>query len=301
MSDRSVWFASAGSGRCPLRAAVSNCCSASEWSGIIPFSTARARKMVAGSGLNGVSHRAAGHGCCMRRSKLAARSMLPHCETISRSDQRRRITCSSRAASGSRRCFPWRALHAASSSFALHYFGRSSEATAFRDVPQSEGFGQSASVLVRLDPAQVADQLRRAVAAVPPGTHCYICGPVGLIDCAMVEAAHRLPADAIHREVFTAALPTGAQTDQPFVIRPARSGMDVPVPAGVSIVAALAASGIEVPVSCEQGVCGTCVTTVLDGEPDHRDSFPMDHERAAGDTMTLCVSRARSALLVSDL
>ena len=59
--------------------------------------------------------------------------------------------------------------------------------------------------------------------------------------------------------------------------------------------------GIEVETSCEQGVCGTCLTRVLDGEPDHRDTFMTPAERAANDQMTLCCSRAKSPVLVLDL
>ena len=47
--------------------------------------------------------------------------------------------------------------------------------------------------------------------------------------------------------------------------------------------------------SCEQGVCGTCLTGVLEGEPDHRDVFLTDAEKLANDRMTVCVSRAKSA------
>ena len=36
--------------------------------------------------------------------------------------------------------------------------------------------------------------------------------------------------------------------------------------------AALAAAGVEVLSSCQEGTCGTCETGVLDGAPDHRDS-----------------------------
>jgi vanillate O-demethylase ferredoxin subunit len=62
-----------------------------------------------------------------------------------------------------------------------------------------------------------------------------------------------------------------------------------------------AAHGIEVPVSCEQGICGTCLTGVLEGEPDHRNLVLSDEERKANDEITLCCSRAKSDLLVLDL
>ncbi len=53
--------------------------------------------------------------------------------------------------------------------------------------------------------------------------------------------------------------------------------------------------------SCTEGTCGTCETAVLDGAPDHRDSVLTDEERAAGDTMMICVSRSATAKLVLDL
>jgi ferredoxin len=68
-----------------------------------------------------------------------------------------------------------------------------------------------------------------------------------------------------------------------------------------SLLAALKGLGISVSVSCEQGVCGTCACTVLEGTPDHRDAYLTDEERAANDQILVCCSRARSARLVLDL
>jgi vanillate O-demethylase ferredoxin subunit len=75
----------------------------------------------------------------------------------------------------------------------------------------------------------------------------------------------------------------------------------VAVPAEKTILEALAEQGVRVVSSCSQGVCGTCITGVLDGEPDHRDAFLSEGERKACDKMLLCVSRAKSARLVLDL
>ena len=194
-----------------------------------------------------------------------------------------------------------RALHAVGGSFELNYFARSPDHAAFRDVPDAEGFGTSVAMVYGAGPAEVADHVHRALAATPPGTHCYICGPAGFMQCAIAQATDVLPSNAVHRESFTAAPPADMQANQPFVVRLARQGLDVAVAADKSIVEALAEAGVAVPVSCEQGVCGTCVTRVVSGEPDHRDNFLMDDEKAAGDMMTLCVSRSRSGLLSLDL
>ena len=68
-----------------------------------------------------------------------------------------------------------------------------------------------------------------------------------------------------------------------------------------SIVAALKTIGIKVEVSCEEGVCGTCVCTVLEGECDHRDVYLTDEEKADNDQIMTCCSRAKSARLVLDI
>ena len=81
----------------------------------------------------------------------------------------------------------------------------------------------------------------------------------------------------------------------------ASSGRIVVVPADRTVVQALTDAGVEVLTSCEQGVCGTCLTRVLEGEPDHRDLYFSPEEHAANDQFTPCCSRAKSARLVLDL
>lgn len=86
-----------------------------------------------------------------------------------------------------------------------------------------------------------------------------------------------------------------------FTVKLARSGGEYVIPSDKSIVQALAERGITIETSCEQGVCGTCLCGVLAGAPDHRDAILTDHERAAGDRMMPCVSRAKSEVLVLDI
>ena len=86
-----------------------------------------------------------------------------------------------------------------------------------------------------------------------------------------------------------------------FKVKIASSGEVITVEDGVRIVDALGEHGIIIPVSCEQGICGTCLTGVLEGEPEHNDVFMTDEEHAANDQMTLCCSRSKSEMLVLDL
>lgn len=119
---------------------------------------------------------------------------------------------------------------------------------------------------------------------------------------AVLQSARRLGWEEarLHFEFFQAE-PVLADGDRAFSVRLARSGKTVQVGAQQSVLHALLAAGVEVPTSCEQGICGTCVTRVLEGTPDHRDSFLMPEEHAANRCFMPCCSRARSPWLVLDL
>ena len=51
----------------------------------------------------------------------------------------------------------------------------------------------------------------------------------------------------------------------------------------------------------EIGVCGTCITKVIDGMPDHRDHVQTASEKAANRTITVCCSRSKTRRLVLDI
>jgi vanillate O-demethylase ferredoxin subunit len=138
--------------------------------------------------------------------------------------------------------------------------------------------------------------------AAPDGqTRLYVCGPAGFMDAVIGTAlAQGWRDDQVHREYFAAA-PIDHAGDTAFDIRIASTGAIVHVARDTSALAALAASGITVPSSCEQGVCGTCVTRVVNGVPDHRDLYLSAEQHARNDQFTPCCSRARSAMLTLDL
>jgi vanillate monooxygenase ferredoxin subunit len=108
------------------------------------------------------------------------------------------------------------------------------------------------------------------------------------------------PATQLHYEFFGAEV-AKSDADESFEVKLASSGRVVKVAKDQTVVQALAAAGIEVLTSCEQGVCGTCLTRVLEGEPDHKDMYLTPEEQAANDQFTPCCSRAKSKLLVLDL
>lgn len=142
-------------------------------------------------------------------------------------------------------------------------------------------------------------QFAPLLAAQPPGTHLYVCGPQGFIDAALAAArAAGWESPRLHWEQFGAkAIAPGAA----FTVRLARSQRCVQVAAGESISDVLARHGVPLQTSCEQGVCGTCLTPVLAGEPDHQDLFLTPEEQAANKLILPCCSRAKSSELVLDL
>lgn len=193
-------------------------------------------------------------------------------------------------------------LWAADASFSLHYCTRSAERTAFAGrIRRSPFAGQ---VAFHHDDGIGAPQLDAREAIGPPaeGSHLYVCGPTGFMDMVLATARDLgWPEAALHREYFAAAPTMPAGETGAFEVQLATSGRVIRVAADQSVVAALAAADVKVPVSCEQGVCGACVTTVLEGTPDHRDLYLTDDEHARGDRFTPCCSRSLSPRLVLDL
>jgi vanillate O-demethylase ferredoxin subunit len=104
----------------------------------------------------------------------------------------------------------------------------------------------------------------------------------------------------VHREFF-AASPAEPACGDSVEVEIASTGAVLAVPADRSVLDVLLQHGLPVPVSCEQGVCGTCVTRVLAGRPDHRDMFMTSAEHARNDQFTPYCSRALSPRLVLDL
>ena len=84
-----------------------------------------------------------------------------------------------------------------------------------------------------------------------------------------------------------------------FQIKIASSGAVYDVPADKSIVEVLWDQGFDVDTSCETGLCATCMTRYVEGEPEHRDMVLDEDERA--EYLCVCCSRSKTPLLVLDL
>ncbi len=144
-------------------------------------------------------------------------------------------------------------------------------------------------------------QLDSVIKPVRPGVHLYVCGPKGFMDW-VLDSARKAgwPSEQLHYEFFGAEV-VKSETDASFEVKLASSGKVITVTKDQTVVQALSAAGVEVATSCEQGVCGTCLTRVLEGEIDHKDMYLTPEEQAANDQFLPCCSRAKSPLLVLDL
>ncbi len=192
-------------------------------------------------------------------------------------------------------------LSSGGASFELHYCTRSLERTAFAGRIAASAFAAQTHLYHDTDPVEkrfdVAAVLSRAIA----GTHLYVCGPTGFMDWVLSTArAAGWVEERLHREYFAGA-PMDTRNDGAFDVQLASTGKVVRVESNQTVVTALASQGIQIPVSCEQGVCGTCVTRVLAGEPLHRDMYLTPSEQARCDQFTPCCSRSKSPCLVLDL
>ena len=193
------------------------------------------------------------------------------------------------------------ALSAQGADFEMHYCARSPERMAFRERIGASSF--AARVHFHYDsgaPEQKLD-LAALLAGLDRETHIYFCGPAGFIDhVKATAAAQKWPETQLHLEYFgAAAVDMGG--DQAFEVKLASTGASYTVPSGVTVMQVLRDAGVFVAASCEQGVCGTCLTRVLEGVPDHRDLYLTEEEQAANDQFTPCCSRSKSPTLVLDL
>jgi ferredoxin-NADP reductase len=185
------------------------------------------------------------------------------------------------------------AATAAGAHWELHYGGRSRASMAFRDTVRPG----SRVTLHPQDEVGLMDL--DAVLGVPrPETLIYCCGPEPLLRAVEARCA-AWPAAALHVERFRPE--PREEPGASFEIELARSGRTLTVPPDRSVLDVVEAAGLPVLSSCREGTCGTCETAVLAGEVDHRDTLLTEAERAAHDTMFICVSRAAGERLVLDI
>ena len=186
-------------------------------------------------------------------------------------------------------------LERAGLAWRLVYLARSADRFALAGA--LDPLGERVERLAGLSPEDTRAAIAERLGEHALGRHVYLCGPPAMIEAGREIAARAgWPDEAVHFEYF--ANPGELDTEGAFDASLARSGIDLHVPSGTTLLDALRARGVPVPASCEQGACGTCRVRVLEGEVDHRDVWLNASERRAGDAMMSCVSRGRGRLVL---
>lgn len=191
-----------------------------------------------------------------------------------------------------------RFLGAADRIFELHYLVRTQALAAFDGPLRSLDLG--AAYHLHRDDSDGLPEFEALLKAHPSETHYYVCGPEVMLQ-AVRQASEALNRGTVFFERFAAAPQVDDAPQESFSIALRSTGEELEVPAEKSILEVLRDAGHDVDYACSEGACGTCITDVLEGEIDHRDSILTDEERAEGDCMCICVSRARCDRLVLDL
>lgn len=184
-------------------------------------------------------------------------------------------------------------------SFEMHYCGRSRQRMAFVEELSSCAYASKVSMHCDDEGEEQRLKLAELMQQAPVNSHVYVCVPEGFMEWVISTALQNsLPIERVHKEYFNKELDLSGNT---FEIELPEQGITLQVRADQTIVGALAEAGIRVKVSCEQGICGTCLANVLEGTPEHRDSYLTDEEKEDNDQIILCCSRSKSEKLVIEV
>lgn len=195
-----------------------------------------------------------------------------------------------------------RELNALGRPWRIHYAVRTPDRAALlQEIEQFAREGQG-EVVPNFDevPGGTMLDLPGLLSTLPEDTHVYCCGPAGMLDAFRKGAENAgIASDHVHFEYFSSNVESA--TEGGYVVMLVRTGVEIVVPAGQTILHAVNDAGANVSFSCEEGVCGACETRVIEGIPDHRDMILTDAERQENKTMMICCSGSKSPRLVLDL
>ena len=186
--------------------------------------------------------------------------------------------------------------------FELHYFVSGNEQIAF--LPRLTAPALAKHVFLHDSGAN--DSLRfntpLSLCQTDHNTQVMACGPDGFIQRLqeIMQEHHWTPAQLSFERFNNANLNIDADGKE-FHIEIRSTGQRFWVGRNQTIAEVLLSAKVDIMLSCEQGICGSCITDVIDGIPDHRDCVLTDEEKAENTQITLCCSRSKSPVLVLDL
>ena len=190
-----------------------------------------------------------------------------------------------------------RALTKEGRSWSLHYGGKSLAALAYLDALQL------------MDGSEVNIYLSNETRRIPvldimqdlgPDDAVYVCGPESMIT-EVEQTGTELGVRVVLERFGPAPGEAPNALGESFEVELARTGTVLTVPSDTRLIDVVRTVVPSVPFSCEEGYCGSCETTVLEGIPDHRDTILSADERDSNECMMICVGRAKSPKLTLDL
>lgn len=189
----------------------------------------------------------------------------------------------------------FRALKARGEPVRLFYWARNTEDFLFREMLREDP-----AVRLFATASEAAPRIADLLPEIPLGARLYCCGPEAMLR-AFAEATKQRRPELLNIERFTPAPARNGEADAAFTVELRRQSRILEIPCDKSILQVCLDEGIDIPFSCEEGVCGACEARVLEGAVSHRDSVlpAATHERQG--TMMLCCSRALGGTLVLDI
>ena len=188
--------------------------------------------------------------------------------------------------------------------FSLHYYCRHAQQAAYQSMLSASWQYGDCHLWLSEEGNSPRHHLAPELAKPEADTLIYLCGPEAFMqhqrECAQAAG---WSTESIHTEAFkplTACREVA--DDDTFIITLASTGQQWPVSAQQTIAQVLLQQGVSIPLSCEMGMCGACLTNVVSGEVDHRDTVQSEQEKSGErQQVALCCSRSRSEVLVLDL
>jgi ferredoxin-NADP reductase len=180
--------------------------------------------------------------------------------------------------------------------FHLTYGGRTADTMAFRQ--RLSALGDRVTFLAEdVDGRPDLDQVFKDL---PDGGLVYVCGPLPLLRAAQVaaETVRGPDQDLVRFELFSRAgvepkHAVGLDADH-YELVLTESGHTLRLAPEANILDVVLALGIDVENDCRDGICGSCITTVVSGTVDHQDLVLTRREQAAMDRMLICCSKPTS-------
>lgn len=189
-------------------------------------------------------------------------------------------------------------LKAKSIPFEFHYVFAGMSPGSFKALIDASPYAENTSYYSELSADNRALVPADVLAKQPPETQLFICGADWWQDpiIKLAKETCGFSAERIHSERFTAKL-TAPQLDKVFKVTIKSTGRVLTIPGDQDTATFLNDNGVLIPTSCEQGMCSSCKTKVLEGEPDHRDQGLSAADRAAGYFLP-CISRGKTDLVL---